>query len=114
MDNCHRIPICFSGTEQSASLEEVLLFLVPFWSQRNSHAYGTYWPSFQFPFLENMGVVLYNKGYQMIDFAAVDTRFDTRFEFNEFLFPPPQIQVPICHVNFFYEYKVMLIGNTCT
>ena len=24
-------------------------------------------PSFQSPFLENMGVVLYNKGYQMIE-----------------------------------------------
>ena len=35
--------------------------------RRNSHAYGTYWPSFQSPFLENMGVVLYNKGYQMIE-----------------------------------------------
>ena len=35
--------------------------------KRNSHAYGTYWPSFQSPFLENMGVVLYNKGYQMIE-----------------------------------------------
>ena len=35
--------------------------------QRNSHAYGTYWPSFQSPFLENMMVVLYNKGYQMIE-----------------------------------------------
>ena len=32
---------------------------------RNSHAYGTYLPSFQSSFLENMGVVLYNKGYQM-------------------------------------------------
>ena len=35
--------------------------------KRNSHAYGTYWPSFQSPFVENMGVVLYNKGYQMIE-----------------------------------------------
>ena len=34
---------------------------------RNSHAYGTYWPSFQSPFVENVGVVLYNKGYQMIE-----------------------------------------------
>ena len=34
---------------------------------RNSHAYGTYWPSFQSPFLEYIGVVLYNKGYQMIE-----------------------------------------------
>ena len=25
------------------------------------------WPSFQSPFLENMGVVLYNKGYQKIE-----------------------------------------------
>ena len=25
------------------------------------------WPSFQSPFLENMRVVLYNKGYQMIE-----------------------------------------------
>ena len=25
--------------------------------------------------------------------------------------PPPEIQDPICCVNFFYEYKVMLIGN---
>ena len=35
--------------------------------QGNSHAYGTYWSSFQSPFVENMGVVLYNKGYQMIE-----------------------------------------------
>ena len=35
--------------------------------ERNSHAYGTYWPSFQSPFLENMGEVLYNKGNQMIE-----------------------------------------------
>ena len=35
--------------------------------QRNSHAYGIYWPSFQSPFLENTGIVLYNKGYQMIE-----------------------------------------------
>ena len=34
---------------------------------RNSHAYGTYWPSFQSLFFENMGVVLNNKGYQMIE-----------------------------------------------
>ena len=34
--------------------------------KRNSHAYGTYWPSFQSPFLENMGVFMNNKGYQMI------------------------------------------------
>ena len=34
---------------------------------RNSHAYGTYWPSFQSPFLENIGEVVYNKGYQMIE-----------------------------------------------
>ena len=27
----------------------------------------TSWPSFQFPILENMGVVLYNKGHQMIE-----------------------------------------------
>ena len=27
--------------------------------------------------------------------------------------PPPKIQDPICCVNFFYEYKVMLIGKTC-
>ena len=26
---------------------------------------------------------------------------------------PPEIQIPICCVNFFYEYKFMLIGNTC-
>ena len=25
--------------------------------------------------------------------------------------PPPPIQDPICYVNFFYEYKVMLMGN---
>ena len=35
--------------------------------QRNSHVYGTYWPSFQSPFVENVGVVLYNKRYQMIE-----------------------------------------------
>ena len=35
--------------------------------QRNSHTYGTYWPSFQSPFVKNMGVVLYNKVYQMIE-----------------------------------------------
>ena len=34
---------------------------------RNSQAYGTYWPSFRSPLLENMGVVLNNKGYQMIE-----------------------------------------------
>ena len=34
---------------------------------RNSHAYGTYWPSFQSPFLESIGVILYSKGYQMIE-----------------------------------------------
>ena len=27
--------------------------------------------------------------------------------------PPPEIQDPICCVNFFYEYKIMLIGNNC-
>ena len=27
--------------------------------------------------------------------------------------PTPEIQDPICCVNFFYEYKVMLIQNTC-
>ena len=27
--------------------------------------------------------------------------------------PPPEIQDSICYVNFFYEYKVMLIGNSC-
>ena len=33
-----------------------------------------------------MGVVLYNKGYQMNYFsAAVDISFDTRVEFNTFL-----------------------------
>ena len=37
------------------------------WTLRNTHAYGTFWPSFQSPFLENMGVVLNNKEYQMIE-----------------------------------------------
>ena len=27
--------------------------------------------------------------------------------------PPPEIQDPVYCVNFFYEYKVMLIGNSC-
>ena len=55
--------------------------------QRNSHAYGPYWPSFQSPILENMEVVLYNKGLsndRTIHSAAVDTSFDTRFEFSNF------------------------------
>ena len=43
------------------------LYMHDMWHQRNSHAYDTYWPSFQSPFLENIGVVLYNKGYQMIE-----------------------------------------------
>ena len=47
--------------DQSTNIENKRL------EQRNSHAYGTYWPSFQSPFLENMGVVLNNKGYQMIE-----------------------------------------------
>ena len=40
-------------------------------NKRNSHAYGTYWQSFQSPFLENVGVVLNNKGYQMIELFIV-------------------------------------------
>ena len=27
--------------------------------------------------------------------------------------PPPEIQDPIFYVNFFYEYNVMLIKNSC-
>ena len=42
----------------------VLHILEP--KKRTSHAYGPYWPSFQSQFLENMEIVLYNKGYQML------------------------------------------------
>ena len=44
-----------------------------------------------------MGVILYNKGYEMIEplySAAVDTSFDTRFEFN--IFHEEQKEVGIC------------------
>ena len=47
------------------NLIEWILF--PFNTWINSNAYGTYWPSFQSPILENIGVVLYNKWYQIIE-----------------------------------------------
>ena len=36
-------------------------------TERNSHAYGLYWPSFQSLFSENMEVALYKKGYRWIE-----------------------------------------------
>ena len=54
---------------EALMLQQSLQLVLDKWLDilRNSHAYGTYWPSFQSPFLENMGVVLFNKGYQMIE-----------------------------------------------
>ena len=61
-------------------------------------------PVFNLRFLENMGLVLYNEGYQMIELFILLFKWCN---------PPPPVQDPICCVNFFYEYKVMLISNTC-
>ena len=61
------------------------MFSCVFWSSERAakelpRVYRTYDQVFNLRFLENMGVILYNKG--TIHSAAVDTSFDTRFELN--------------------------------